>query len=203
VKVGGHCPETVVIGMEPKEFDPWGTELTPPVQARGSLLVAFYSTRPSRAQRISMITEQTQAGSSVESACRKCKTITDHHVVIMLDEKIGKVQCKVCGGKHAYRPPKAEPSPKASRSAKPKTSAASKKPSAPKKPAPEVEAHWRSMIDAVPSEQVQPYAMSGMYQAGNVIDHSTFGLGYVQKFIKPNMIEVLFKDGIKNLRCCA
>ncbi|GAB6060495.1 HyaD/HybD family hydrogenase maturation endopeptidase [Desulfonatronum parangueonense] len=33
-KVLGNCPETVVIGMEPKEFDPWGTELTPPVQAR-------------------------------------------------------------------------------------------------------------------------------------------------------------------------
>ncbi len=33
-KVLGNCPEAVVIGMEPKEFDPWGTELTPPCQAR-------------------------------------------------------------------------------------------------------------------------------------------------------------------------
>lgn len=33
-KVAGGCPETVVIGMEPKEFDPWGIELTPPIQAR-------------------------------------------------------------------------------------------------------------------------------------------------------------------------
>lgn len=33
-KVAGGCPEAVVIGMEPKEFDPWGIELTPPVQAR-------------------------------------------------------------------------------------------------------------------------------------------------------------------------
>lgn len=33
-KVLGTCPETVVIGMEPKDFDPWGTSLTPPVQAR-------------------------------------------------------------------------------------------------------------------------------------------------------------------------
>ena len=33
-KLLGNCPETVVIGVEPKDFDPWGTELTPPVQAR-------------------------------------------------------------------------------------------------------------------------------------------------------------------------
>ena len=33
-KLLGNCPETVVIGMEPKDFDPWGTELTPPCQAR-------------------------------------------------------------------------------------------------------------------------------------------------------------------------
>ena len=33
-KLLGNCPETVVFGMEPKDFDPWGTELTPPCQAR-------------------------------------------------------------------------------------------------------------------------------------------------------------------------
>jgi len=33
-EVAGSCPEAVVIGMEPKDYDPWGTELTPPIQAR-------------------------------------------------------------------------------------------------------------------------------------------------------------------------
>jgi len=33
-KVLGTCPDTVVLGVEPKDFDPWGVELTPPVQAR-------------------------------------------------------------------------------------------------------------------------------------------------------------------------
>lgn len=33
-KALGSCPETVVLGMEPRDFDPWGLDLTPPVQAR-------------------------------------------------------------------------------------------------------------------------------------------------------------------------
>ncbi|SDB18708.1 hypothetical protein SAMN05660653_00928 [Desulfonatronum thiosulfatophilum] len=147
-----------------------------------------------------MIMEQIQAGSSVESACRKCKTVTDHHVVVMLDDKIGKVQCKVCSGKHAYRPPKEEPLPKAPRV---KKAAAGKKAVAPKKLSPEVTAHWEKMVQTTPQENMLPYSMSGAFQPGDVISHTTFGPGYVQQFIKPNMIEVLFQDSVKKLRCCA
>lgn len=147
-----------------------------------------------------MNTEPIQAGSSVESTCRKCKTVTDHHVVVMIDDKIGKVQCKVCNGKHAYRPPKEEPKPKTPRA---KKAAAAKKPAAPKKLSPEVVAHWEKMVEATSPEQILPYAMTGSFQAGDVINHATFGVGYVQQFIKPNMIEVLFQDSVKMLRCCA
>lgn len=33
-EVVGNCPQTVVIGVEPEDFTPWGLELTPAVQAR-------------------------------------------------------------------------------------------------------------------------------------------------------------------------
>ncbi len=159
-------------------------------------------------RRIAMTTETIQAGSSVESACRKCKTVTDHHVVVMIDEKIGKVQCKVCGGKHAHRPPKAAPAPKAAAQPKapaekkPRASAA-KKPAAPKKPSPEVLALWESKVASTAPGDVKPYAMAADFEDGDVISHSVFGPGFVQRFIKPNMIEVLFEDGLKMLRCCA
>jgi len=155
-----------------------------------------------------MSTEPIQAGSSVESACRKCKTVTDHHVVVMLEGRIGKVQCKVCGGKHAYRPPKevAAPKPPAQTRAtgeKPKKSVAAKKPVVPKKPSAEMLALWESKIRAAVPGNLRPYAMAATFQEGEVIGHATFGPGYVQRFIKPNMIEVLFADGVKLLRCCA
>ena len=38
---------------------------------------------------------QIQAGSSVESQCGKCKTVTDHHVVAMDGDQVAKVECKV------------------------------------------------------------------------------------------------------------
>lgn len=155
-----------------------------------------------------MTNEPVQAGSSVESACRKCKTVTDHHVVVMVDEKIGKVQCKVCGGQHAHRPPKAAPAskaviqPKAAVPKKPKASGA-KKNTAPKVPSPEVLALWESKIASAPQADVKPYAMTAAFVGGDVISHPFFGPGYVQRVVKPNMVEVLFENGLKTLRCCA
>lgn len=155
-----------------------------------------------------MTTEPIQAGSSVESACRKCKTVTDHHVVVMLDGRIGKVQCKVCGGQHAHRPPKEAVAPKTpaqprTNGEKSKKTAAAKKAVSPKKPSAEVLALWESKVAAAGSADVRAYAMAETFQDGEVINHATFGPGYVQRFIKPNMIEVLFEDGVKLLRCCA
>lgn len=153
--------------------------------------------------------EPLQAGSSVESACRKCKTVTDHHVVVMIDGKIGKVQCKICGGKHAHRHPQEKQQapevshPKATAGGKAKKTLAAKKPVAPKKTNPEIMAFWQAKITTAGPEQFLPYVMTGAFQDGDVISHSTFGPGYVQRFIKPNMIEVLFEDGVKLLRCCA
>lgn len=143
-----------------------------------------------------MTKEILQAGSTIESTCRKCKGVTDHHVVVMVDGAIAKVQCKVCSGRHAYRSPKEEPKTRIARPGKAKKSVAitAKKP-------PVVFEHWEKMVGGASGDKILRYAMDGTFQAGDVIDHKAFGLGYVQKFIKPNMIEVLFRDSIKNLRC--
>ncbi|HDQ40969.1 MAG TPA: hypothetical protein ENN39_08095 [Desulfonatronum sp.] len=137
-----------------------------------------------------------QAGSSIQSICRKCKGATEHHVVVMVEGTIAKVQCKVCGGRHAYRSPVEKPKTVSPRPAKNKKLA----PVPAKKPS-EVLEHWTKMINEASGEPILPYAMDCAFQTGDVIDHQRFGLGYVQKFMKPNVIEVLFKDSIKNLRC--
>ncbi len=142
-----------------------------------------------------MTQNQIQAGSSVESQCRKCKIVTDHHVVVMDGEKIAKVECKVCGGRHAFKPLKAaaaEPKTRATQPKAPRQSAAAKKQSS------MVEAMWEK---AVAENTPIAYAMTGCFKAGDVISHPTFGLGAVQKFMRPNTIEVLFQDSLRNLRC--
>lgn len=142
-----------------------------------------------------MTQTQIQAGSSVESQCKKCKTVTDHHVVVMDGDKIAKVECKVCGGRHAYKSPKEVPAEPKVRTAAPRTprqSATQKKQSA------TVQALWEKSVNAAAP---MPYSMTGNFKAGDVINHPTFGLGAVQKFMRPNTIEVLFQDSLRNLRC--
>ena len=43
--------------------------------------------------------------------------------------------------------------------------------------------------------------MSGSFKASDVIDHKSFGIGFVSKAILPNKIEVLFRQGSKLLIC--
>ena len=58
------------------------------------------------------------AGEEVDSQCLKCKDITNHTIIAMVDEKIGKVQCNVCGGRHNYRPAQPEKAQKKKSAAK-------------------------------------------------------------------------------------
>jgi hypothetical protein len=159
-----------------------------------------------------MTENQIQAGSSVESICKKCKAVTDHHVVAMLGDKIAKVECKVCRARHAYASPKAEA--KAAPAARVRngatgavTQAAAPAPRAAKPArltaaAKQAQAHaaqWEKMT----ADATTPlgYAMDRTYSVGDVIDHPVFGLGRVQKVMKPCTIEVIFQDSVRNLRC--
>jgi len=161
-----------------------------------------------------MTENQIQAGSSVESVCKKCKAVTDHHVVAMLGDKIAKVECKVCRARHAYASPKAEakaapaarvrngatgavtpatsPAP-AARAAKPARVTAAVK---------QAQAHaaqWEKLTSG--SGEPLGYAMDRTYSVGDLLNHPVFGLGHVQKVMKPCTIEVIFQDSIRNLRC--
>jgi hypothetical protein len=143
-----------------------------------------------------MTENQIQAGSSVESLCKKCKTVTDHHVVVMAGEKIAKVECKVCNARHAFVSPKAEPKVKTPAVPRPKKAAL-----ASTKQALALAEHWEKMV--TPCSKPLTYTMERRLQVGDVIDHPTFGLGYVQKFMKPCTAEVQFKDAVRNMRCGA
>ena len=143
-----------------------------------------------------MTETQIQAGSSVESLCKKCKTVTDHHVVVMAGDKIAKVECKVCNARHAFASPKAEPKVKTPAVPRPKKAAL-----ASTKQALALAEHWEKMV--TPCAKPLTYTMERKLQVGDVIDHPTFGLGYVQKFMKPCTAEVQFKDAVRNMRCGA
>ena len=143
-----------------------------------------------------MTTSQgTEAGQEIDSQCLKCKAVTNHTIIAMVEEKIAKVECNVCGAKHKYRPPKV---------VKPKTvkrKAAAKK--TPKIPLSQIkaEAHFDKIMEGLDPSTAKPYAMTETFKKDDLIDHPTFGMGFITSTIQPNKIEVTFKAGSKLLIC--
>jgi len=136
------------------------------------------------------------AGQEIDSQCLKCKSVTNHIIIAMVEEEIAKVECNVCGAKHKYRPPKV----KKPAAVKKKKVAAKK---TPKRPISEIkaEAHFVEIMEGLDPSQAKPYSMKETFKQDDLIDHSSFGLGLITSTIQPNKIEVTFKPGSKVLIC--
>jgi hypothetical protein len=159
---------------------------------QGYSLVAFFSAP--LIEGVFMTEHQIEAGSSVESQCKKCKTVTDHYVVVMVGEKISKVECKVCKARHAFASPKAEPKVKTPAAPRPKKAAL-----ASSKQAQALAEQWEKMVS--PCSKPLTYSMDRTFSVGDVVEHPSFGRGYVLKAMKPCTVEIQFKDAIRNMRC--
>ena len=139
------------------------------------------------------------AGSDVESRCLKCKQITNHIIVAMVGEKVAKVQCNVCGGRHNYRP--AEP---AGTACVPKTAKKGKGQATGGRSARQTKAaadHFAEMVAGRDPALAKAYAVTATFKQGDLLDHAFFGLGLVVATTQPNKIEVIFREGGKILIC--
>ena len=161
-------------------------------------------------------------GERLESRCTKCKDVTGHIIVLVLEDKIAKVECCACGSNHKYYPPavKKEPKEKALRVrageertdavkekvAKAPRVAAAKKPTVTKagklsaKNAEELQQKWQKAIASNPAKPIT-YSMTAELALANIVDHSVFGVGVVVESFPPNKVDILFEEGIKSLRC--
>ncbi|MCK5231373.1 MAG: hypothetical protein KAR13_13960 [Desulfobulbaceae bacterium] len=136
------------------------------------------------------------AGEEIDSRCLKCKDVTNHTIIAMVEEKIAKVQCNVCGGKHNYRPAKPIKTKKKSNSAKKAT--AKTKTSRSLKTAAD---NYTKMMNGRNLDEAMPYAMTAIFSKDDLVNHPTFGLGLVTAAIPPNKIELTFNEGPKIFIC--
>ena len=136
------------------------------------------------------------AGQEIDSQCLKCKRVTNHIIIAMVEGKIAKVECNVCGARHKYRPPKIKKSKEVT-----KKKAVAKK--TPKIPISQIkaEAHFEKIMEGLDSSTAKPYSMTETFSKDDLIDHSIFGMGLITSIIQPNKIEVTFKVGSKLLIC--
>ncbi len=124
-------------------------------------------------------------GADVESLCSKCGDVW-HVVVAKVGERIVRVLCKQCGGQHRYKSPHDQPKEKRQPSlSTPKPPRAEKAP---------VERFERPAIAADLSRPVRQYAASLKYEAGERVEHPTFGQGVVET-AEPGKVTVFFAVG--------
>ncbi len=142
------------------------------------------------------------AGDIIDAMCTRCRSILNHTIVAMVEDRVVRVECNTCHGVHNYRgkPEKKIPEPGPSGHEKQKTPRAKKSNTA-KEPKITDRQEWETLCSGNPADRSIPYDMNGKFQVDDPVDHSTFGVGIVRALIPPNKMEVLFESGKKLLRC--
>jgi len=168
-----------------------------------------------------------EPGNAVASRCTRCGDVTGHVIVALVGGEIVKVECRACGSVHRYLPPEGGKAPRretrrAGQGAQ-RTDAireacaldassrvAAAAPSAGRvtgvraaKAAQTLENEWRRTIALATGSPARPYAMQERFAVGEVVEHPVFGSGIVREVLPPDKMRVLFRDGLRLLRCAA
>lgn len=138
-------------------------------------------------------------GQEIVCFCSSCKLELRHVVVAHKSGNSGpisKVRCNTCKKIHAFR---ASPTEKAAAAAREKKVARAAAGPRKKPEIIPVEVEWQSALEVAKGKASIPYAPSGEFKAGDVIEHPTFGCGIVKSTKDGNKFEVIFQRDIKTL----
>ena len=133
---------------------------------------------------------QAVIGKTVDSWCGRCKLMLAHTIEAAVNDKITRIHCNTCGAQHAYRRnPPGTSSPKA----RPRSSTEGR----PTKASKTVD--YAALLRGKDVGKARAYRISDHFEADDIINHPTFGLGLVVRLRDSNKIDVGFSDGVKTL----
>jgi hypothetical protein len=133
--------------------------------------------------------DKTPVAQNVITMCTKCKMELNHVVVSHnKDGIVAKVKCHTCGSEHKYQPEK--------KKAAKKSPVTRKKSSRTKKL--DYAEEFAKLAETFRGKKPVPYSMSGSFKKDDLIDHKTFGKGFVTN-VSYQKIDVLFSDGFRLL----
>ncbi len=122
-----------------------------------------------------------KVGGEVDAFCTRCQLLLAHTVIAMVGAVPVKVECNTCRNVHRYRG--------ASTTVKRTTPRATR--SGPTLSFEELLASQKG--------EARRYAPTGLFATGDVLDHATFGRGFVSGVKDPGTVEVTFRSGVKTL----
>jgi hypothetical protein len=131
-----------------------------------------------------------KVGGEVDAFCSKCELTLAHTVIAMLDGAPVKVECNTCHGVHKFRPPAG------ARSNGLKGSVAMKKAARPAREK-KVEVPFEEVL-ATKKKAPVPYSIKRTFAVDDVVDHPTFGRGFVSA-VRSGKVEVTFRGDVKVL----
>ena len=124
-----------------------------------------------------------EVGAEIDAYCSRCKTDTPHTVLTKYEDEIRSVQCTTCNATHAFRPPRGEEEDDI-----PEPISVRRRQSLQKLP-------WRDAMAGLDVDASRPYSPKENYTEGQVLEHPSFGLGYVSELMSDTKLEAIFQDG--------
>jgi hypothetical protein len=142
-----------------------------------------------------------KVGGEVDGLCTRCGMTLAHTIIAMVDGRPVKVECNTCHGVHRFRgdlPGVAGRGSRASAIASAgarATTGAANRSTRPRAPAVSFDEVLRTKELAMS----QRYSPRATYSLDQVIEHPSFGLGWVSAVRDANKIEVTFRHEVKVL----
>jgi hypothetical protein len=128
-----------------------------------------------------------KVGGEVDSFCTKCEMLLAHTVHAVVDGRPVKVECNTCHGVHRYKGPAGASAPR--------SAAATADRPAREKP---VAIAFEELLGARRAAP-QPYSPKKTFKMDDVIDHPTFGRGFVSAIRDAGKVEITFRSDVKVL----
>jgi len=122
-----------------------------------------------------------KVGGEVDAFCTRCQLLLAHTVIAMVGTVPVKVECNTCRNVHRFRGASTTVRRPAARTTRGGPTLSF------------------DQLLATHTTQPRTYASTGLFAAGDVIDHSSFGRGFVSAVKDPGKVEVTFRTGVKTL----
>lgn len=132
-----------------------------------------------------------RVGGEVDAHCNKCELNLAHTIIAMVGPKIAKVECLTCHTVHAYKG--TQHLVAAQGFSRPRASSKAKVTKAEK-----VIISWETQLKGKDVAHAKKYGAKETYDVDDVVDHPTFGLGFVTA-VRGTKIDVAFKADVKTL----
>ncbi|WP_043393227.1 hypothetical protein [Archangium violaceum] len=142
---------------------------------------------------------QHKVGGEVDAFCTRCRLTLAHTILAMVGTKIARVRCNTCGGDHAFRSAPGttdKPAPSARSSAG--GSSGTKAPRASSRSEDKVIITFEEQLAGKDIANAPRYSPKDTYKMDQVIQHPTFGLGFVTA-VRGDKVDITFKSETKTL----